>query len=105
MVLPWECRVGAGGTFTRLPWGRSLAGGTENREGSGKPQKLSVILPDGEGTELSLEMRFPSPVPGLPGVSWIPWALIHLRESFIWFSAGQARGRKRPGGPRELERD
>lgn len=28
------------------------AGNTETREGSGKPQKLSVILPDGEGAEL-----------------------------------------------------
>lgn len=33
------------------------AGSTENREGSGEPQKLSVTLPDGKGAELSSVLR------------------------------------------------
>lgn len=74
-------------------------GNTESREGSGEPQKLSVILPDGGGAEQPLVLRcFPPPVLGLSG--HLP---IHLWLPLIWFSSVHTRGRKRSAGPRELE--
>ena len=55
------------------------AGHTENREGSGEPQKLSVILPGEEGAELLSVLRCPLPRSwAFPGFSGILWASIHL---------------------------
>ena len=57
----------------------SGAGHTENREGSGEPQKLSVILPGGEGAELLSVLRCPLPRSwAFPSFSGILWASIHL---------------------------
>lgn len=80
MLLPQECRVGAGGSFTSILGGvESGAGHTENREGSGEPQKLSVILPSGEGAELLSVLRCPLPQSwAFPGFSGILWASILL---------------------------
>ena len=53
VVIP-GVQGGGGRSFTRTPWGRagSGAGISENPEGSGEPQKLSIILPGMQGAEL-----------------------------------------------------